>query len=147
MFVLLYLFSIKTHFLHLISDSRCIRYRITPPNMEAAEDSTLFQKVNEQGHLLHQHHDQLARLGTAMEEVLRVLHRRGPPTTGCHSEPAPQTTQPSTQVSDARLSLPEKYATTPSKCCGVLLQCSLYFVYQTGVPTTEGSKVATVISL
>ena len=33
------------------------------------------------------------------------------------------------------------------KCRDFLLQCSLYFAYQTGAPTTERSKVATVISL
>jgi hypothetical protein len=43
--------------------------------MEAAEDYTIFPTVEEQGHLLHQHHDQLALLGTTMKEVLHVLHR------------------------------------------------------------------------
>ena len=45
------------------------------------------------------------------------------------------------------LSLPEKYDGTLSKCCGFLLQCSLYFTHQMGAPTTERCKVATVISL
>ncbi|XP_031679718.1 uncharacterized protein LOC116374078 [Oncorhynchus kisutch] len=64
--------------------------------------------------------------------------------------PTSQHTQPIQQpakVSDARLSLPEKYEGTPFKCRGFLLQCSLYFAHQMGAPTTEMSKVATVISL
>ena len=75
--------------------------------MEVAEDKTIFQTVNEQGHLLHQHHDQLAELGTAMVDVLHFLHRlktlskalhtpiRGPPTMGRHRESVLQPTQPS----------------------------------------------------
>ena len=59
----------------------------------------------------------------------------------------PQPTQPSTQVSDARRSLPEKYVSTPLKCHGFLLRCSHYFTYQTGAPTTKRSDIATVISL
>ena len=35
----------------------------------------------------------------------------------------------------------------PSICHGFLLQCSLYFAYQMGAPTTKRAKVATVISL
>ena len=85
-----------------------------------------------------------------MDEVLRVLHcldttkedsplnRGGPSTTSRPSESVPQPTQQSAQISDAQLSLPDKYAGTPSKCCVFLLQCSLYFAHQTG---------ATVISL
>ena len=110
--------------------------------------------VNEQGHLIHQHHDQLAYLDTTMREILHILHCldiasevlhtpiKGPPTTDHHSEPVPQPTQPSTQVSNARLSLPEKYDRTLSKCSGFLLQCSLYFAYQTGSPIIERSKGA-----
>ena len=64
-------------------------------------------------------------------EVLQSSDR-GPPTMGRHSKPVPEPTQPSTQVSVARLSLPEKYGSTPLKCCGFLLQCSLYFAYQSG---------------
>ena len=37
--------------------------------MEAAENFNLSQTVNEQGNLLHQHPDQLAQLGLAMEEA------------------------------------------------------------------------------
>ena len=33
------------------------------------------------------------------------------------------------------------------KCGGFLLQCSLYFAHQMRAPTTERSKVATVIYL
>ena len=62
-------------------------------------------------------------------------------------EPAHQSVQQSAQVSDASLFLPDKYDGTPSKCSGYLLQCSLYFAHQMGIPTTERSKVATVISL
>ena len=69
---------------------------------------------------------------------------KGPLTTGRHSEPVPQPTQPSAQVSDDLLFLQEKYDGTPSKCRSFLLQCS---VYQTGALTTERSQVATVISL
>lgn len=35
----------------------------------------------------------------------------------------------------------------PSKCKRFLLQCSLYFAYQSGAPISDASKVATVISL
>jgi hypothetical protein len=62
--------------------------------MEAADDYTIFQTVEEQGHLPNQLHDQLALLDTTTNEVLLVLHRlnttgevlhtsdEGPPTTG-----------------------------------------------------------------
>ena len=63
------------------------------------------------------------------------------------AEPEHQSIQQSAQVSDARLSLPDKYDGTPSKYHGFLLQCSLYFVQQIGAITTERSKFATVISL
>ncbi|XP_031693959.1 uncharacterized protein LOC116376722 [Oncorhynchus kisutch] len=43
--------------------------------MEAADDYTIFQMVEEQGHLLHQYHDQLGLLGTTMKEVLLVVNR------------------------------------------------------------------------
>jgi hypothetical protein len=94
-----------------------------------------------------------------MEELLHIFHRldttsealptpiRGHPTTGRHSEPVPQPTQPSAQVGDVRLSLSDKYDGTRSKYHCIPLQCSLYFAHQKGAPTTERSKVATVISL
>lgn len=40
--------------------------------MEAAEEKILSQTVGEQGY--HQHLDQLAQLGVAMEKVVRILH-------------------------------------------------------------------------
>ena len=110
--------------------------------MEATNDYALFQTVEEQGHLLYHHYDQLALLGATMKEFLLVLHRldttsevlhtsdRGLPTNGRHSEPVPRPTQLSTQVSDAPVSFLEKYDGTPSKCGSFLLQCSLYFTYQ-----------------
>lgn len=77
--------------------------------MEAAENPDITQRVGEQGHLIRQHHDQLVQLGTAMDEVFHVLQRRGPSTTNRLSEPVPQPIQQSAQVSDAHLSLPDKY--------------------------------------
>jgi hypothetical protein len=41
--------------------------------MEAAGKQNISQTVDEQGYLLRQHHDQLAQLETAMEEVLRSV--------------------------------------------------------------------------
>ena len=64
-----------------------------------------------------------------------------------HCEPAQRPIQQPTQVSDARLSLPEKYDVTPSKGSGFLLQGAIDFSHLMGAPTTERSKVATVISL
>ena len=43
--------------------------------MEAVEVNTIFQTVEEQGNLFHQHHDQLALLGMIMKEVVHILHR------------------------------------------------------------------------
>jgi hypothetical protein len=43
--------------------------------MEKSVKLNIFQMVVEQGYLLHQHHDQLAQLGTAMEEVRRSVQR------------------------------------------------------------------------
>lgn len=94
--------------------------------MEAAENPDITQRVGEQGHLIRQHHDQLVQLGTAMDEVFHVLQRRGPSTTNRLSEPVPQPIQQSAQVSDARLTLSDKYD---------------------GTLTTERPKVATVISV
>lgn len=91
--------------------------------------------VSEQGHLLRQHRDQL---GTSMDEVLRILQRlynpreASRPTSGGFYTTSRTSTQPikqSTQVSDARLSLPDKYDWSPSKCRGFLRQCSLYFTH------------------
>ena len=100
-----------THLLHLLPDSLRLFFLNYSASeiMEAADDYTILQTVEAQGHLLHQYHDQLGLLGTTMKEVLLVVNRldnpskvlhtfdRGPPTMGRHSELVPQSTQPSAQ--------------------------------------------------
>lgn len=85
-----------------------------------------------------------------IEEVLRSLQRLnsgGYYRASLPNESAHQPIQQPAQVSDAHLSLLERYNWTTSKCRGFLFQCSLYFTHQMGAPTTKRSKVATVISL
>jgi hypothetical protein len=66
---------------------------------------------------------------------------RGYSTTSRLSEPAHQSIQQSAQISDARLSLPDKYDGTSSKCRGFLLQCSLYFAHQMGAPPPRSPRL------
>jgi hypothetical protein len=125
--------------------------------MEAAGEQNISQMVDKQGYLLRQHQDQLGHnWGQLLERFFAVCNISDIPRRRCRQlaedtlqsvEPAQQPIQQPTQVSDARFSLPDIYDGTPSKCPGFQLQCSLYFTHWREAPTTERSKVATVISL
>ena len=140
----------------MLPDSLRRHHRILPHKMKAAANRDISQVVNEQD-LLSQHHDQLVQLGNVMDEVHprsstsrsspkgvnpnegRILYHKSTQ----HLSPFQQ----SAQARDVRLSIPDKHDGTPSKCSDFLPQCSLFFAHQMGAPTTESSKVATIISL
>ena len=95
--------------------------------MDAAEATRLREALTQQGQLLGQQREQIARMSTTLQELIAR-----PPL----PQPAPQ-----------RCVKPEKYDGNPDTCRGFMLQCALYMTHNPANFQSDESKVALVISL
>ncbi len=120
----------------------------TSPNQDPAVLTQLTSEVSAQASMLAAHHQQLQRLTSLTEELVRTLqtlHVANLPTNATPSVPSPPPitpTMPPTSQSP-RLSLPDKYDGSPEKCKGFLMQC-----YQQPLTfPTDASQVSFICSL
>ncbi|KAL0147107.1 hypothetical protein M9458_057631 [Cirrhinus mrigala] len=113
----------------------------TLPTLDPAAVYRLSSEVSAQAGVLAAHQQQLTRLTTLTEELVKTLQSLQLPT------PTPQAMPPSPPIASPRLAYPEKFDGTPAKCKGFLLQCSLFVSQQPALYPTEESRIAFVCSL
>ncbi len=96
------------------------------------------------------HQQQLARLSTLTEELVRALQGLS---VSSHEAAAQQVpirssfTPAQTPPISPRLAFPEKFDGEPARCKGFLLQCSLFTNQQPSLYPTDSSRIAFVCSL
>ncbi len=110
----------------------------------------LSSEVSAQASVLATHQQQLQRLTSLTEELVKTL--QAPHVTAPSMNPTP-TPAPATTPTFApapqsiRLSLPDKYDGSPGKCTGFLMQCYICITQQPLTYPTDDSRVAFVCSL
>ncbi len=122
----------------------------TSPQHDPAAIGQLSSEVSSQAQQLAIHHQQLQRLTSLTEELVKTLQNLQIPAS---TPPAPQTSvstailpAQSTSV-NPRLAFPEKYDGNPTHCRGFLLQCNLFVNQQPALYSTEEGRIAFVCSL
>ncbi len=122
----------------------------TSPQHDPAAIGQLSSEVSSQAQQLAIHHQQLQRLTSLTEELVKTLQNLQIPAS---TPPGPQT-RVSTAILPAqstsvnpRLAFPEKYDGNPTHCRGFLLQCNLFVNQQPALYSTEEGRIAFVCSL
>ncbi len=122
----------------------------TSPQHDPAAIGQLSSDVSSQAQQLAIHHQQLQRLTSLSEELVKTLQHLQ---MSASTPPAPQASvnmavlpAQSTSVSP-RLAFPEKYDGNPTHCRGFLLQCTLFVNQQSALYATEEGKILFVCSL
>ncbi len=128
-------------------------HHVTDPSLQKSSpeiDPAVFYQftteVSAQASALASHQQQLGRLTSLTEELVKTLQAlqlspsaMNPP---MHNPPppAPVTASP-------RLAFPEKFDGSPSRCKGFLLQCSMFVNQQPTLYSTDENRIAFVCSL
>ncbi len=112
----------------------------------------LTSEVSAQASMLAAHHQQLQKLTSLTEELVRTLqtlHVANLPTNATPSVPSPLPITPTMPPTSQgpRLSLPDKYDGSPERCKGFLMQCYLYIHQQPLTFPTDASQVSFICSL
>ncbi len=122
----------------------------TLPPQDPAMFHQLSSEVSAQASVLATHQQQLQRLTSLTEELVRTL--QAPHVTAPSMNPTP-TPAPATTPTFApapqsiRLSLPDKYDGSPGKCTGFLMQSYICISQQPLTYPTDDSRVAFICSL
>lgn len=121
----------------------------TSPTSAPAAVMQLSTELSAQASQLALHQHQLNRLTALTEELvhaLQGLHLSS--TTATVDQPPVQSNPPPVANSavSPRLTFPEKFDGTPTKCQGFLLQCSLFVRQQPSLYPMESSRIAFVCS-
>lgn len=110
----------------------------------------LTSEVSSQASMLAAHQQQLVKLTSLTEELVRSMQALTTQATAA----APSAASPghpaqtvSTSSNNPRLSLPDKYDGSPARCKGFLLQCSLFINQQSNLYSTGDSRVSIICSL
>ncbi len=124
----------------------------TSPNQDPAVLTQLTSEVSAQASMLAAHHQQLQKLTSLTEELVRTLqtlHVTNPPTNATPPVPSPPPITPTMPPTSQRprLSLPDKYDGSPERCKGFLMQCYLYIHQQPLTFPTDASQVSFICSL
>ncbi len=122
----------------------------TSPQHNPAAIYQLSSEVSSQAQQLAVHHQQLQKLTSLTEELVKTLQNLQIPAS---TPPAPQPSvnmavlpTQSTSV-NPRLAFPDKYDGNPTHCRGFLLQCTLFVNQQPALYATEEGKISFVCSL
>ncbi|KAL0168456.1 hypothetical protein M9458_036678, partial [Cirrhinus mrigala] len=122
----------------------------TSPYTDPATVHQLSAELSAQASVLATHQQQLNRLTTLTEELVKMLQApRTPsaePAISHSSSPIHAAAQTATTTSP-RLAFPDKFDGTPGKCKGFLLQCSMFVNQQPALYPTDQSRIAFVCSL
>ncbi|KAL0188100.1 hypothetical protein M9458_015199, partial [Cirrhinus mrigala] len=121
--------------------------KTSPPN-DPATVFHLSSEVTAQAAMLATHQQQLQRLTSLTEELVKTLQSLRVTEASVR---APDPPQPSVTTSHAttspRLAFPEKFNGSPEKCKGFLMQCSLFVSQQPQLYPTDDSRISFVCSL
>ncbi len=122
----------------------------TLPNTDPAALYQLTAEVSAQASMLASHHQQLQRLTSLTEEMAKTLQALRVTMPELNIPPSvPSQTIPSLSHSSTspRLAFTEKFDSSPERCKGFLLQCSMFVNQQPQLYPTEDSQVSFVCSL
>ncbi|KAL0152007.1 hypothetical protein M9458_052725 [Cirrhinus mrigala] len=136
--------------LHMDPNSADPSLQKTSPNIDPAAVYRLTTEVSAQANVLAAHQQQLARLTTLTEEMVKTLHSlqsTAVATAQTTTTPTPQAAFAPSSVASPRLAYPDKFDGNPARCKGFLLQCSLFVSQQPALYPTEESRIAFVCSL
>ncbi len=113
----------------------------TSPCLDPAAFYHFTTEVSAQASVLAMHQQQLDQLTSATEELVRTLQALR---LKALNAPAPHTTSTTARP---RLTFPERFDGSPTKCKGFLLQCSMFVKQQPMLYPTDESRIAFVSSL
>ncbi len=118
----------------------------TSPEIDPAVFYHFTTEVSAQASALASHQQQLSRLTSLTEELVKTLQalQLSPPTV---SPPMPNPLPPAPVTASPRLAFPEKFDGSPTTCKGFLLQCSMFVNQQPTLYSTDDSRIAFVCSL
>jgi len=122
----------------------------TSPIQDPAAMHHLASELTTQANILASHQQQLVKLTTLTEQLVKSVQLLTPPAgaaaiPSAESDPSPPVVGNSSN--NPRLSLPEKYDGCPSKCKGFLLQCSIFINQQPQFYQTDDSRISFICSL
>lgn len=108
----------------------------TSPEPDPAALLRLSSEVCTQANVLGAHQQQLQRLTSLTEELVKTLQSLRLPATETSRIPAPPAADAAALTPNAspHLTFPEKFDGAPIKCKGFLLQCSLFVAQQLYIP-------------
>ncbi len=113
----------------------------TSPCLDPAAFYHFTTEVSAQASVLAMHQQQLDQLTSATEELVRTLQALR---LKALNAPAPHTTSTTARP---RLTFPERFDGSPTKCKGFLLQCSMFVKQQPMLYPTDESRITFVSSL
>ncbi len=118
----------------------------TSPEIDPAVFYHFTTEVSAQASALASHQQQLGRLTSLTEELVRTLQalQLSPP---AMNPPMHNPPPPASVTASPRLAFPEKFDGSPSRCKGFLLQCSMFVNQQPTLYSTDESRIAFVCSL
>ncbi|MGL5901107.1 MAG: DUF4939 domain-containing protein, partial [Cetobacterium sp.] len=138
--------SIKLH----MDYSESALLQKTSPDQDPAALQHLSTELSTQASVLAVQQQQLTRLTSITEELVKTLQSmRAPPADASPPSTTPPMASitPVTTTSSPRLAFPEKYDGSPTRCKGFLLQCSLFLSQQPTLYPNDVSRIAFVCSL
>ncbi len=118
----------------------------TSPEIDPAVFYHFTTEVSAQASALVSHQQQLGRLTSLTEELVKTLQalQLSPP---AMNPPMLNPPPPASVTASPRLAFPEKFDGSPSRCKGFLLQCSMFVNQQPTLYYTDESRIAFVCSL
>ncbi len=117
------------------------------PQIDPAAFYHFTTEVSAQASMLATHQQQLNQLASLTEEMVRALQGLRLQTTEAQApppNPPSQAPAPFTPTASSRLTFPEKFDGSPTKCKGFLLQCSMFVNQQPMLYPTDDCRIAFV---
>ncbi len=136
--------------LHMDLNDSASALQKTSPDIDPAAFYHFTTELTAQASILATHQQQLNRLTSLTEEMLKALQDLRLQTPAVQPPPSrspPHTATASPSTTSPRLAFPDKFDGTSSKCKGFLLQCSMFVNQQPLLYPTDDSRIAFVCSL
>ncbi len=134
--------------LHMDPNANDSSLQKTSPHFDPAAFYHFSTEVSAQASVLATHQQQLNRLTSVTEELVKTLQALHLPAPNASAPPLnPPPTHATFTTSSPRLAFPEKFDGSPAKCKGFLLQCSMFVNQQPMLYPTDETRIAFVGSL
>ncbi len=134
--------------LHMDPNATDSSLQKTSPDFDPAAFYHFTTEVSAQASVLATHQQQLNRLTSVTEELVKTLQALHLQESNASAPPpSPLPACATSTTASPRLAFPEKFDGSPTKCKGFLLQCSMFVNQQTMLYPTEESRIAFVCSL